>query len=324
MSLTSGGVLGIDVGGTKFLAVCLGDDGTVRGEWSVNSPSSGDDLVQEVSDAARQLCGGEPRAVGVGVPGLVDATGTVRAAPNLQGITGTRLVGALTERFPSTRCWVGNDATAACWAEHSRGAATGSEEVLLVTLGTGIGGGIVSGGRLVEGVHRFAGEMGHMVVDPNGPECPCGKRGCWERFASGDALGAFGRQDAAAGGASRVVELAGGDIASVRGEHVTQAALRGDADAARIMDRFGWWVALGLANLANTLDPELIVIGGGLVSAGEVLMEPIRRWFAEMVEAPEARERTRLLLAAFGHRAGAVGAGLLADVARQAPPGAGR
>lgn len=305
-------VLGIDVGGTKFLATCIDESGEIRDEWTVGSPATGEELLHAVVDAAGHLCGGQIRAVGVGIPGLVDSNGMVRAAPNLHGITGTPLVAELAARFPSSQCWVGNDATAACWAEHATGAATGSGEVLLVTLGTGIGGGIVSGGRLVEGVHRFAGEIGHMVVDPNGPECPCGKRGCWERFASGDALGAFGR-DAAAGGQARRVLEAAGSAAAVRGEHVTAAAIGGDGDAIAIMDRFSWWVALGLANLANTLDPELIVIGGGLVSAGEALIAPVRKWFAEMVEAPDARESTRIVLAALGHRAGAIGAGLLAS-----------
>ena len=309
-----GRILGIDIGGTKFLAVCLDESGALQSERSVNSPSTGDDLVEAVVDAAGYLCGGPPpAAVGLGIPGLVDSTGTVRIAPNLRGITGVPLSRALAERFPSSRCWVGNDATAACWAEHAVGSAAGSEEVLLVTLGTGIGGGIVSAGRLVEGAHRFAGEIGHMVIDPDGPDCPCGKRGCWERFASGEALGGFGREAAEVGEAPRVLELCGGDISSLRGEHVTAAALEGDEGAAAIMDRYSWWVALGLANLANTLDPELIVIGGGLVSAGDALLGPLRRWFAEMVEAPEARERTQIVPAALGHRAGAIGAGLLAN-----------
>ena len=307
-------ILGVDIGGTKLLAACLDESGGLHGEHSVKVPSTADDLLEAVVDAAGHLCGGlPPLAVGMGVPGLVDSTGTVRIAPNLRGITGAPLSQALAERFPSSRCWVGNDATAACWAEHSVGSAAGSGEVLLVTLGTGIGGGIVSGGRIAEGVHRFAGEIGHMVVDPDGPECPCGRRGCWERFASGEALGGFGREAASSGGSARVLELAGGSIASLRGEHVTAAALEGDEGAAAIMDRFSWWVALGLANLANALDPELIVIGGGLVSAGDALLGPVRRWFAEMVEAPEARERTRIVLAALGQRAGAIGAGLLAN-----------
>ena len=304
--------LGIDVGGTKLLAVCLDEAGSPLDEWTVASPPDGDRLVTAITEAAGELCGGRPAAVGVGVPGLVDASGVVRFAPNLLGIGGTPLRDALSERFPGCAFWIGNDATAACWAEHAAGAAEGASDVLIVTLGTGIGGGIVSSGRLVEGAHGYAGEFGHLGVDPEVPECPCGRRGCWERFASGEALGAAGREAARAGRASRVLELAAGHAEAVRGEHVAAAALEGDDEAVHIMDRFGWWVAMGLASLANILDPEAIVIGGGLVGAGEALMEPVRRWFAAMVEAPEARDRTRLVMASLGPRAGAIGAGLLA------------
>ncbi len=254
--------------------------------------------------------------MGVGVPGLVDSTGLVRFAPNLPGLAGTQLILALSDALPGWTIWVGNDATAACWAECDRGAAQGEDEVLMVTLGTGIGGGMVSGGRLIEGANRFAGEFGHMVVDPHGPRCPCGKRGCWERFASGSGLGALGREMAIAGAAPRLVDLAGGDPEVVRGEHVTAAAAAGDASALEIMSRFGWWVALGLANLANALDPGLIVVGGGLITAGEVLIEPTRRAFAELVEAPSARRSLRIEPAVLGSRAGAIGAGLLAAGSR--------
>ena len=310
--MPSGPTLGIDVGGTKLLAICIDAEGSPLGEWTVASPPDGDGLVHAVAEAAGQLCAGRPGAVGVGVPGLVDASGMVRFAPNLLGIGGTPLRDALARRFPGSKFWIGNDATAACWAEHVTGAAEGARDVLMVTLGTGIGGGIVSSGRLVEGAHGYAGEFGHMVVDPAGPECPCGRRGCWERFASGEALGSAGREAAHAGRAARVLELAAGDPDAVRGEHVTAAALEGDEQAAAIMDRFGRWVAMGLGNLANILDPEAIVIGGGLVGAGESLLGPVRRWFPAMVEAPEARDRTRVVLASLGPRAGAIGAGLLA------------
>jgi glucokinase len=187
----------------------------------------------------------------------------------------------------------------------------------MVTLGTGIGGGIISGGQLIEGANRYAGEFGHMVVDRYGPRCPCGKRGCWERFASGSGLAALGREMAIAGEAPRLVDLAGGDPEMVRGEHVTAAATEGNPAALEIMGRFGWWVALGLANLANAFDPRLIVVGGGLIEAGEVLIDPTRRAFAELVEAPWVRAEVRIEPAVLGPQAGAIGAGLLAARGRR-------
>jgi glucokinase len=221
--------------------------------------------------------------------------------------------------MPGTGVWVGNDATAACWAEFVRGSARGAGDVLMVTLGTGIGGGIISGGRLVEGANRYAAEFGHMVVDPHGPRCPCGKQGCWERFASGWGLGWLGREMAIAGEAPLLVKLAGGDSEVVRGEHVTTAAAEGDGPAIEIMRRFAWWVALGLANLATIFDPQLIVLGGGLVDAGDVLLEPTRRAFADLVEAGAVRPVIRIVAATLGARAGAIGAALLAAPGGNAP-----
>jgi glucokinase len=183
---------------------------------------------------------------------------------------------------------------------------------VLVTLGTGIGGGIVCEGRLLRGANGFAGEIGHTVVDPHGPPCPCGKRGCWERFASGTGLGRLARDAAHAGQAPNVVALAGGDPDAVRGEHVTKAAAAGDPDAVGVMARYAWWLALGLANMANTFDPEVIVLAGGLVEAGDVLLEPTRSAFEGLVEAADQRPPVRIVLAELGERAGAIGAAKLA------------
>jgi glucokinase len=310
----AGPVVGVDVGGTKVLAVRLDPDGQVTADpVQTTSPRDGADVVAEVAASVRRLTGAAVTgAVGIGVPGLVDPGGTVQFAPNLPGLIGTPLSAALAEALPGWSVWVGNDATAACWAEHDRGAARHAEEVLMVTLGTGIGGGIISGGSLIEGSNRYAGEFGHMVVDPDGPRCGCGKRGCWECFASGSGLGRLGREMAIAGGGPRVVDLAGGDPDLVRGEHVTAAAAAGDQFALEVMDKFGWWVALGLANLANALDPGLIVVGGGLITAGEVLIAPTRRAFATLVAAPLARAPIRIEAAQLGSTAGAIGACLLA------------
>ncbi|HET6874503.1 MAG TPA: ROK family protein [Acidimicrobiales bacterium] len=305
--------VGIDIGGTKLLAVRLEPGGGFTTDPKLAAPRSVDELVSDVLGAGRRLSGGAaPTSIGIGVPGLVDHTGTLVFAPNLQGATGAPIGDTLRTAEPGARVWVGNDATAAGWAEHRVGAGAGCRDMLMVTLGTGIGGGVVMDGRLVEGAHRFAGEFGHMVVDPNGPQCPCGKKGCWERFASGAGLGVLAREMAMAGVAPELTKRAGGDPEAVRGEHVTSAAADGEPAAVEIMRRFGWWVALGLANLANLFDPEVIVIGGGLVGAGDVLMQPIRLAFADLVEAADQREIALVRPAQLGPNAGAVGAALLA------------
>jgi glucokinase len=306
--------VGVDIGGTKLLAARVDADGTIAGSpLYAPAPRTPGELVTAVLAAAKELSGdGGPSAIGVGVPGLVDAAGRLVFAPNLAGANGAAVGEGLQKGAPGATIWVGNDATAAGWAEFRAGAGAGYSDMLMVTLGTGIGGGVVVGGRLVEGAHRFAGEFGHMVVDPNGPHCPCGKRGCWERYASGAGLGVLARELAMAGRAAELAARAGGDPEDVMGEHVTAAAADGDPAAIEIMSRFGWWVALGLANLANLFDPEVIVIGGGLIGAGEVLMGPIKAAFDDLIEAGGMRPMPELVAAHLGPRAGAVGAGLLA------------
>jgi glucokinase len=170
----------------------------------------------------------------------------------------------------------------------------------------------VAGGVLQRGVNGFAGEAGHMVVDPNGPPCPCGRRGCWERYASGSGLGRLGRDAAQAGRADAVVVRAGGDPEAVRGEHVAAAARAGDHEALAIINEFSRWFALGLANLVNLLDPEVAVIGGGLAEAADLFIEPIRNAYAEAVYAADHRPTLRIEVAHLGEDAGGLGAALLA------------
>lgn len=254
--------------------------------------------------------------VGVGIPGIVDRDGLLRFAPNLLGANGTHIRAGLQKRL-GTRAgvYVDNDATCAVVGECSFGAGVGRDDVLFITVGTGIGGGILSGGRLLRGAANFAAEVGHVVVDPHGPPCGCGRRGCWERYASGSGLGHIARDAALAGRADRVRQLAGGDSDDVRGEHVVLAAAEGDAEAVAILEEFAWWLALGLGNLANILDPEIIVIGGGLVRAGQALFEPVRAAFADQLEGHALRPAIEIVPAALGERGGAIGA---ASLARQA------
>jgi glucokinase len=250
--------------------------------------------------------------VGVGVPGLVDTAGKLRFAPNLLAANGIDVRSGLEDRIGArASITVDNDATCAAAGECAYGAGAGRADVLFVTLGTGIGGGILSGGRVVRGAANFAGEIGHVVVDTHGPPCGCGRRGCWERYASGSGLGRLARDAANAGQARRIVELAGGDPEDVRGEHVVSAIQEGDEQAAAIMTEFAWWLALGLGNLANIVDPELIVLGGGLVRAGEALFEPTRDAFAQQLEGAEYRPVIPIVPAALGDRGGAIGAGVL-------------
>ena len=253
---------------------------------------------------------GPADSVGVGVPGLVTREGVLRAAPHITQVADLPLRALLADRVEAP-VTIDNDATCALLAEVTMGAASGRRDVVLVTLGTGIGGGLLAGGVIQRGTNGFAGEMGHMVVDPDGPPCPCGRRGCWERFASGSALADVGRAAATAGRLPVVLALAGGDADAVTGEHVTSAARAGDEGALAILDGFGRWVGIGLVNLTNLLDPELFVLGGGLVELRDLIVEPIRYWLGELLYAPTFRPHPRLEIASLGERAGAIGAAML-------------
>jgi glucokinase len=313
---------GIDLGGTKCLGVALDEAGSVVAEHRLATPAGSEAIVETIVAVAKALgvaALGRPEAVGVGAPGLVDVDGVLRFAPNLPGVTEVRLRSAIEARLPATFVRVENDASAAGWAEAQLGAGRGARHVLTATLGTGIGGGIIAEGGLLRGASGFAGEIGHMVVDPYGSQCTCGRRGCWERLASGSGLGRLAQEAAVADPRSRMVELAGGDPPDVRGEHVTRAAAEGDDHAIAVMDRFAWWVALGLANLTAIFDPERIVLGGGLVAAGQVLLAPVREAFADMVEGGKHRPEVPIVPATLGERAGAIGAALLARLDRVAP-----
>ena len=307
---------GVDIGGTKILGIALdpADPTTVVDEARAPTPDGETAVLDAIAGVVRELGDragpGGVAAVGVGIAGLVERSGVLRMGPNLPGLMDVN-VGAELERRLALPIRVDNDATCAAWGEHLGGAARGVTDAVCVTLGTGIGAGIVAENELVRGAHGFAGEAGHMVVDPRGPLCPCGRRGCWERFASGSGLGWLGREAAEAGLFRRGIELAGGVAEFVRGEHVTQAAAEGDSEALAVVETFAEWVALGVANLVTVLDSELVVIGGGLIEVGELLMEPVRRSFARQVMAPEARRDVRVVAAQLGERAGAIGAALL-------------
>ena len=308
--------IGVDVGGTKCLGMAVAADGSVVAEHRVPTPKTPGEVVDTIAETIIELQRLAPEATRacVGAPGLISNDGVLRFAPNLAAAAEVPVRAELQQRLPASTITVENDANCAAWGEWVGGAAHGVDDVVMVTLGTGIGGGIILDGSLFRGHNGFAGEIGHVVVDPNGPFCPCGQRGCWERYASGSGLGWLGREAAVAGQAARVVELAGGDPEAVRGEHVTRAAAEGDAQALAVMDRFGWWVGLGLANLANTFDPARFVLGGGLVEAGALLLDPVSRHFLELVEAASHRPPIDIVAATLGERAGAIGA---ADLARR-------
>jgi glucokinase len=312
--------LGIDIGGTKVAGGLIAPDGRILDTARRATPGAS---VIETEDAIAGVVGdlaarhaGPVVGVGVGAAGWFDRTGdTVLFSPHLAW-RHSSLRKDLAARLQMP-LWVGNDADAAAWAEYRYGAARRADLALMITLGTGIGGGIVLDGRLRRGSHGVAGEWGHMRVVPDGRLCACGNRGCWEQYASGTALGQTAREVATSSpaAAARLLERVAGDAERLTGEDVAAAAADGDALALELVTEVGSWLGQGIADLAAALDPEVVVIGGGVSKLGELVLAPARERLERALPGRGFRPGPRVVAAELGPQAGMVGA---ADLVRLA------
>ncbi|HEU0102662.1 MAG TPA: ROK family glucokinase [Mycobacteriales bacterium] len=312
--------IGVDIGGTKVAAGVVGPGGALLECLRAETPdrSQRPEVVEHTVEAlVRDLASRhDVRAVGIGAAGFVDATRSlVLFAPHLSW-RNEPLRANLSRRL-GLPVVVENDANAAAWAESRFGAGRGETDLICITLGTGIGGALVMGGALVRGRYGVAGEFGHMQLVPGGHRCECGNRGCWEQYASGNALVREGRELAVANSptAHRLLRLAGGDPAALTGPLVTQAAQAGDPAAVELLAEVGSWLGVGIANLAAALDPGLFVVGGGVSDAGELVLGPARESFRRALTGRGYRPEARIVRAELGADAGLVGA---ADLARGA------
>jgi len=305
---SSGLTLGIDLGGTKMAAALVSATGDVLEQTAVPRADSADAMRRLPLDLAAEMLTPAVRAIGVGAAGLVRANdGVLVWGPNVEGRE-VPFKQLFEERFGLPTA-VDNDASLSGLAEARIGAAMGYEHVLMLTLGTGIGGGWMIDGARYHG-RAFAGEVGHMVVDVGGPRCTCGQNGCWEVFASGRRLDQLARDVVALRPTGLVAQLAAGETPN--GRHLTDAALEGDSDARAALAEMAGWLGVGLANMIAVFDPEVIVIGGGVWRAGELLLAPAREAVERTLEGAEHREATPILGAALGEHAGVIGAGLVA------------
>jgi glucokinase len=301
--------IGIDVGGTKLVAATVAADGTVLDRQRRETPASdASSLLETLRRCIRELGGGEDRwPVGVGIAGLVSHDGEVRYGPNI-GIRDLPLARELAEAAggPVT---VVNDASAATFGEQRAGAGRGHDHLLMFTLGTGVGGGVVVGGQVVVGNGGLAGELGHVIVEEGGRACPCGNRGCLEAYASGTSMGLIARE--------RLVDLSVEstlrDEAELTGRTVTQAALGGDGFARSVLVEAGHWLGVAAGSLVNVLDPALILVGGGAaVQTSRWVLPAAEAALADHLIGSPWRAAPPLELAALGDDAGMVGAALLA------------
>ena len=305
--------IGIDIGGTKIAGGVVTEAGLILDRTRVPTPPDDEPATLAALFAAvDELLARHRRvdAIGVGAAGLVEwPGGRARWAPH-NSYRRLELRRLLHERtgLPTT---VDNDANAAAWAESRFGAGAGGGDLVLVTVGTGIGGGLVLGGHLYHGEHGFAGELGHLIVAPDGDRCACGNRGCLEAMASGSTLGRLGREAAAGDPGGRLAALAGGP-GLVTGEMVFAAAGEGDKVALALFERVGHWLGVGIASLVTIFDPDLVVVGGGVAATGELLLAPARASFERYVHGRAHRDLPPVVPARLGGDAGLVGAATLA------------
>jgi glucokinase len=309
--------IGVDVGGTKIAAGVVDEFGHVRAMSRRDTPFDDAAKTEDViADAIRELqASHNVEAIGLGAAGFVADRSTVLFAPNLPW-RGKPLRQAIEARL-GLPAVVENDANAASWAEARFGAGRGESHVVVVTVGTGIGGGIVLDGQLVRGRFGVAAEIGHLTVVPDGRRCGCGNQGCWEQYASGRALVAEARALATASPAtaSTLLALAGGHAGMIDGQMVTTAARRDDEAALESFRIVGTWLGRGIADLAAILDPGVFIIAGGVSHAGELIREPTWRAYVSRLTGRRHRPTAELRIAQLGgDEAGVIGA---ADLARQ-------
>jgi glucokinase len=309
--------IGVDVGGTKIAAGVVAPDGTVLQESQAVSPATSSAMIEStIADLVAELRKEhEVEGIGVGAAGFIDQhRATVMFAPNLAW-RDLDLKGDLEKRI-GLPVVVENDANAAAWGEFTFGAAADSDDLLLVTVGTGVGGGLVLDGQLYRGAFGVAAEIGHIRIERNGRLCGCGNLGCFEQYGSGSALVRDARAAASADpeSAEALLVRAGGHIDMITGPMITEQALAGDAFAVEQLAVLGGWLGEGIATLAAVLDPGVVAIGGGVSAAGDLLLDPARESYRSQLTGRGHRPEADFRLAQLGNKAGLIGA---ADLARR-------
>lgn len=311
--------IGIDLGGTNIAAGIVGKDGNLRFQDSIPTGSGGSKVIAErivtlvgkILDNAGMTMK-DIQAIGIGVPGTANQeSGLVEYANNL-GMEDEPFLEMLKPYFPDTRLAFENDANAAAWAEYKLGAGKGVSSMIMVTLGTGIGGGIIWNGQLYEGINYAAGEFGHFTIQYNGLPCNCGRKGCFERYASATALVEQTIEAMKQHPESVLWEMCGRDLTRVDGKILFGAVDKKDATAMKVLDTFTDYLGYGLLDIINVFQPELVCIGGGISKAGELLIAPVRRRMAKESYTRMSRRQPKIVTASLGNEAGIIGAALLA------------
>jgi glucokinase len=314
--------IGVDLGGTKIGGIALNSESSMTTAWTI-IPTHGydgpDAVIERIAGLVKDICqqlgllSSQLGGVGVGAPASVDMdTGQTLLLPNLPGDWYGKPVGPILHQALGCPVWVMNDARAFTLAEANQGAGRGARSIACFTLGTGIGGGLAIDGRLYLGGMATAGEFGHITIDPNGPICGCGNRGCLEAHASGPAISAMGVKAVLHGATTQIAAIVEHDLNRVTPETIMRAAEAGDHVAQEILQRAGGYLGIGVGNVIDIFSPERVVIGGGVAALGEWIFEPIRRTVRERVRAAPV-DKIQIIPAALGVEAGAIGAAIWAS-----------
>lgn len=298
--------IGIDLGGTNIAAALVSEDGEILRRLGIPTPWGADSIIKAIEQLCRELMTDSVSSVGIGVPGTVYPRGTVSYACNIN-MRNIALADILSSAL-GLPVYLENDANCAALGEYFAGCGKGASSLLCVTLGTGVGGGFVESGRLFRGFNGCGAEMGHMVIDPHGEKCACGRAGCFETYASVSALIKRCRDYISVHPSSPMALLA---AKCVDGSTVFQAMAAGDEGAKNIFKDYVRYLACGLTNLVNIFQPEILCIGGGISARGEELLRPVREIVLSQDYARDCPERTCLTAAKFGNDAGLIGAALL-------------
>ncbi|HOA34079.1 MAG TPA: ROK family glucokinase [Clostridiales bacterium] len=310
--------VGVDLGGTNIVAGVIDENNKILSKASVktNAPRKPELIFDDIASVVKKAVADagitleDVKSIGVGTPGSVNKeTGYIEFANNLD-FNQVPAAEMLKERLGRT-IYLDNDANCAALGEAVAGAGNGVKNFVAITLGTGVGSGIIIDGKLVVGLNYAAGEMGHMVIKFDGEQCSCGRRGCWEKYASAPALIEQTKDAMRNNHDSKMWALVNNNIDAVSGRTAFDAMRQGDQAAKAVVDRYISYVACGIINIINALQPDMICIGGGVGHEGEYLLEPLRRIVERERYSLYAKKQTRLCSAVLGNDAGVIGAALL-------------
>ena len=311
--------IGIDLGGTNIVAGIIDENNKIVAKASrkTNAPRAAegifDDMAATVKEAMAQLgiTNDDVISIGVGTPGSVNKELELIEFANNLGFDNVPAYKMLRERTGVDKVYFDNDANCAALGEAVAGCGKGVKDFIMITLGTGVGSGIIVNGKLVTGLNYAAGEMGHTVIVYNGEQCNCGRRGCWEKYSSATAL-ITQTKDAMRRNASSVMwDMVDGDITKVTGRTAFDAMRKGDEVAKKVVDKYIGYLACGISNIVNIFQPEILAVGGGIGNEKENLLTPVRKILASERYSIHAKKQTALRVAELGNDAGIIGAALL-------------